>query len=163
MDETTKPDRQSSSVNVATKTLTMTGADGSAASYDLSKLPESVAVFLIGRGAASRLGRAEDPNAEWAKLVAGQLSTERSAKAKEPSIAHQAMALAVRDELAANRGVTKKDKEAHAALLTEAHTIVGGWDKAKKAEARQTGAVLAHTAVLRAAASPSKSLLDLAA
>ena len=158
-----KADRQSSSVDVASKTLTMTAADGSAATFDLAKLPDAVMVFLAGRGAAQRLGRVEDPAAEWAKLVSGDVKIERSAKTREPSLTDQAIALGIRDELAAQRGVKKSDKAAYAELLTEAQGVVAGMDKPKKMAARQMGAVLSHIAALKGASAPAKSLLDIAA
>ena len=165
MDQVTEAKaRASSAIDVESKTLTLKAEDGSEATFNIGDLPTNAIVFMAARGVALRLGKHVDPAAAWADLVAGKLPTGKSSgKASEPTISEQATALAVRDELAAQAGVKKSDKVAYAELLTRAAAIVSGWDRAKKTEARQSSAVLAHIAVLKAAATPPKSLLDLAA
>ena len=155
--------RGSSVIDVAAKTLTLTASDGTTATYNLANLPADVAVFMTARGVALRLSKHADPAAAWAELVAGKLPSERSAKPKEKSIGDQAIALALRDEIAKARDVKKNDKAGFAALLEEAAKVVEGMDKAKKAAARETAAVLSYIASLKAASAPQTSLLDLAA
>lgn len=159
-DETEKKQRARSVIDIDNKKLTMIGEDGAATLYDLAALPANTTTYAIGRGVALRLGSVTDQSAEWAKLMAGTLPTERAAGVQAPSLTDQAIALAMRDELATAREIKKNDKTAYAGLLDEATAMVAKLEKAKKLTYRTDRRVIVYTASLKATAAPQMSLLE---
>lgn len=157
--ETTKAPRMRKTIDVETKILTI-GEGVGAVNYDMNALPHNVITYMAGQGLGVALAKHKDPAAKFADFMAGKLPIDRVGKSAEPSRTDQAIALAVRDALAARDGVKKSDKAAFAALLARASEMVASMSKATKDTHRATAQVIAHISSLKAAEAPQLSLTE---
>lgn len=160
-DDTTTKTRTKSSIDIENERLTITGASGIQAVYDLTKLPKNVVTYAKGRLVVQRLGRTATPQSAFDDLVNGIVPQEHTGDNRALTDTEQAIALAMRDEMATRDGVTKKsNKAAYEALLEAAIAKVRELPVEAKKTMKAHKAVVTYLASLKAAKAPQGSLLE---